>query len=89
MKRLIISDLDFCEVSSHSSISGARSSLATPKISTSLSTSLDTNLLTILEISTTPTSIDLLQIAVGSGAGAAAGAAAVGGRATAFSRATA
>jgi hypothetical protein len=89
MKRLVISDLDFVEENSKvQSISGAVG-LTTPTLSTKLSTSLDTKMLTALGIDSTPSTINVLQVAIASGAGAAAGAASVGGRAIAFSLATA
>ncbi len=85
---LLISDLDFIEEKLEF-ISGAAALTLAPGVSTALSTSLDTKLLTLLDIRSSPDEINILQIALGSGAGAAAGAAAVKGRAIAISRATA
>jgi 3-hydroxy-3-methylglutaryl CoA synthase len=87
---LLICDLDFAEENSKSRfISITGSSGITPSISTALSTSLDTKLLTFLDIDKSPAGAHILAVAVGSGAGAAAAAVSVGGRSIAISRASA
>jgi hypothetical protein len=90
MMSLLISDLDFIQGNSNSrSITGAALRTITPGLSTSISTDLDTKMLTYLNVDATPDQITIVQIALASGAGAGAAAAAVKGRAYAIARATA